>query len=81
MTHRIKREDLTYLLEQIFGADWENTYKLDGDIMGYTLFVKLKSGGVDLFSRESGRHSPKEMYAYLLGLWDMKRFLEKENIN
>ncbi|MDR1552430.1 MAG: hypothetical protein LBS69_03065 [Prevotellaceae bacterium] len=81
MARIIKYEDLTCLLEQIFGENWENTYNLDHDMLGYVLFVKQENGCVDTFSRESRRHSPKKMYAYLLGLWDMKRFLEKQKIN
>ena len=74
MTYRIKYEDLTYLLEQVFGADWEKTYKLEKDILGYALFIKQERGCVSLFSSESRRIAPREMYYYLRGLLDMKNF-------
>ena len=80
MARIIKREDLEYLLEQTFGMDWENTYKLDHDMLGYVLFIREERGCVSPFSRESRRHSPKEMYAYLVGLLDMKKFYLKEKL-
>ena len=76
MANRIKYEDLTYLLEQIFGADWENSYELGKDILGYALFIKQERGCVSLFSSESRRLAPREMYYYLRGLLDMKKFTD-----
>jgi hypothetical protein len=79
MTYKIKREDLEYLLEQIFGTDWQTIYELNCDMLGYALFRKLEGGGVDVFSTDSRRLSNKEMYYYLRGLLDMKNF-EKEKL-
>jgi len=78
MAYTIKREDLEYLLEQIFGMDWKNTYKLDHDMLGYAIYIK-EDNGVRLFSSESRRLTIKEMYYYLRGLFDMTNFYKKQN--
>ena len=72
--HPIKYEDLTYLLEQIFGTDWEKTYKFNREILGYKLFNREKDGCVSNFSSDGRRLTPREMYYYLRGLLDMKNF-------
>ncbi|MDR2651749.1 MAG: hypothetical protein LBC68_05490 [Prevotellaceae bacterium] len=72
MAHKIKREDLEYLLEQIFDANWQTQYELDHNSLGYALYIKEERGGVALFSSESRRLSASEMYYYLRGMLDMK---------
>jgi hypothetical protein len=74
MAYKIKRENLESLLEQIFGTNWQINYELNCDMLGYALFRKLEGRSVSVFSADSRRLSNKEMYYYLRGLFDMKKY-------
>jgi len=72
MEARIKREDLEYLLERIFGTNWETKYQLYYDNLGYKLYALNEDNKLVSISEYSRKLTTKEMYVYLSGLLDMK---------
>ena len=78
MEARIKREDLEYLLERIFGTNWKAKYHLHYDILGYKLYALNENNALVSISEYSRKFTTKEMFTYLYGMFDMKKLQNKQ---